>query len=87
MCNFILEDGNYQISGIDIEDLVVALYVFCHEQIKCKNISFSLDPVDPKNPMGPFMKKVCWPDSVEGFNILAGTKFADIMFEADWIMK
>ncbi len=49
-------------SDIDINDLAVALYVFCNEEIKSKNISFSLDAVDEKHPDGDFYKKVVWPD-------------------------
>lgn len=28
-----------------------------------------------------------WPDREEGRNIIDGTEFSEIMFEADWIMK
>lgn len=67
ICSFILSD-NAMIgaaggdSDIDINDLAVALYVFCNEEIKSKNISFSLDAVDEKHPDGDFYKKVVWPD-------------------------
>jgi hypothetical protein len=33
------------------------------------------------------MKKVVWPDHEVKKSLIAGTQFADIMFEADWIMK
>jgi hypothetical protein len=64
--------------------------VFCDRSIDCKNISFSLDPLVPSNPEGPWQKKVVWPDNELGpsrASVLAGTEFAEIMFEADWIMK
>ena len=64
--------------------------MFCDRSIGCKNISFSLDPLVPSNPEGPWQKKVVWPDNELGASrasVLAGTEFAEIMFEADWIMK
>ena len=92
ICSFILSDGQDWAaaggdSGIDIKDLAVALYVFCNDNIKSKNISFSLDAVDERNPDGDFQKKVVWPDESEGRPIIAGTRFSEIMFEADWVMK
>jgi hypothetical protein len=33
------------------------------------------------------MKKVVWPDNEEKRQLLSGTEFSEIMFEADWIMK
>jgi hypothetical protein len=44
--------GGY--SGIDFNDLACALFVFCNEGVSCKNLSFSLDPVDERNPEGDF---------------------------------
>jgi YD repeat-containing protein len=44
--------------------------------------SFSLDPADPKNPEGPWLKAVYRPE-----NILAGTQFGQTLFEADWLLK
>ena len=70
-----------------MRDLAVALFVFCNDGVTCKNLSFSLDPVDERNPEGDFQKKVVWPDATEGRQLIAGTEFAEIMFEADWIMK
>ena len=49
-------------TGIDLNDLAVALFVYCNEAVECKDISFSLDPVDETNPKGDFQKKVVWPD-------------------------
>jgi hypothetical protein len=72
---------------INLNDLAVALLVYYEKSIQCKNISFSLDPAVPSNPEGPFMKKVVWPDHEVKKSLIAGTQFADIMFEADWIMK
>ncbi len=72
---------------INLNDLAVALLVYYEKSIECKNISFSLDPAVPSNPEGPFQKKVVWPDKEENKSLIAGTEFAEIMFEADWIMK
>lgn len=41
-------------SGIDFNDLAVALYVYCNQDIQCKNVSFSLDPVDEREPEGEY---------------------------------
>ena len=41
-------------TGIDLNDLAVALSVFCNEAVRSKSISFSLDPLDEKNPKGDF---------------------------------
>jgi len=94
ICSFILSDSKSYSSalagsdtGIDMRDLAVALFVFCNDGVTCKNLSFSLDPVDERNPEGDFQKKVVWPDATEGRQLIAGTEFAEIMFEADWIMK
>jgi hypothetical protein len=73
--------------NIKIEDLLVPLLVYYDPNIKHKIISFSLDPADAKNPKGPTQRKVFYPDEVEGFEVLRGTEFGEIMFEADWLMK
>lgn len=73
-----------------MNDLAVALYIFCNPDIKTKSISFSLDSLDEKNPEGDYLKKVVYPDDYEenkGMTLIAGTEFSEIMFEADWLMK
>ena len=50
-------------TGIDLNDLAVALFVYSSEAAESKNISFSLDPADEKNPYGNFQKKVVYPDA------------------------
>jgi hypothetical protein len=67
--------------------LASALLVFLDPSILIKNISFSLDPAVPTNPEGPFQRKVIWPDESIGRNVLEGTEFEEVMFEADWVMK
>ena len=41
-------------TGIELNDLAVALFVYCNEAVQSKNISFSLDPFDENNPNGDF---------------------------------
>ena len=75
------------LEGVTMSDLAVCLKIYYDPSIKHKGISFSLDPYDPKTPDGPYMRKVFWPDEVEGRAIIAGTKVGDDLFEADFILK
>ena len=92
---YLLRRGGQKISksidlnreGVTMSDLAVCLKIYYDPSIKHKGISFSLDPYDPKNPDGPYMRKVYWPDEAEGRPILAGTKVGDDLFEADFILK
>ena len=79
--------ANNNKSLCNLEDLAIILKILYDPSIKCKNISFSLDPFDPTNPMGPYYKKVYYPDVIEGRRILGGTRLGEEMFEADYIMK
>ena len=59
LCSFILSNTSKVAvaggtTGIDLSDLAVALFVYCNDAVKCKNISFSLDPLDEKFPEGDF---------------------------------
>ena len=92
ICNMIVNNSQKNTlvtknEDINLNDLAVALLVYCDKNIECKNISFSLDPAVPSNPEGPFQKKVVWPDNEAKRALIAGTQFSEIMFEADWIMK
>ena len=42
---------------------------------------FSLDPADPSNPAGPWLKAVYRP------KILEGSELGNVMFKADWLLK
>ena len=72
---------------INLEDLAVFLKILYDPSITYKNISFSLDPYEPTNPNGPFMRKVFYPDELEKRQILQGTKIGEDMFLADYLMK
>ena len=37
--------------------------------------------------MGPYYKKVFYPDVIENKRILGGTRLGEEMFEADYLMK
>ena len=78
---------NLSQQGINIEDLIVPLKIYYDPEIKCKSISFSLDPFEPTNPEGDFMRKVFYPDELEKRSILESTKFGEVMFEADFVLK
>ncbi len=72
---------------VNLEDLAVILKILYDKTITHKNISFSLDPFDPKNPTGEFMRKVFYPDVYEKKKILEGTKLGEDMFIADFLLK
>ncbi|MFN7923550.1 MAG: hypothetical protein U0Q16_25845 [Bryobacteraceae bacterium] len=46
-------------------------------------VAFSLDPFDPKNPRGPWLRAVYLPKE----ELLAGTGIGKAMFDADWLLK
>ena len=79
--------NNNKKSLCNLEDLAIILKILYDPSIKCKNISFSLDPYEPTNPMGPYYKKVFYPDVIENKRILGGTRLGEEMFEADYLMK
>jgi YD repeat-containing protein len=68
------------LAGLKAQDLDVALRLAYSESPE--EVAFSLDPADPKNPRGPLLQKVYYPDEV-----LAGTDFGRAMFDADWLLK
>ncbi len=73
--------------NIQIEDLAVPLMIYFDPSIQIKQISFSLDPKDKNNPSGPLQEKVYWPDNYYNRRIVGDTKFGDILYETDFIMK
>jgi YD repeat-containing protein len=72
--------SNAAFSGIKAEDFAVAMSLVYSDSPE--EAAFSLDPADPKNPRGPWLQKVYYPDG-----ILAGTDFGKAMFAADWLLK
>ncbi|MFA5875959.1 MAG: hypothetical protein WC901_04700, partial [Candidatus Margulisiibacteriota bacterium] len=72
----LLGDQTNSVSGINPEDLAVALKaVYWGEDPE-----FSLDPADPQNPSGPNLKAVY-------YGPIENTSFGQAMFDADWRMK
>jgi YD repeat-containing protein len=54
------------------------------------NIWFTLDPADPKNPRGKWMKGIWGPNDPPNdlpAKLLPGTPAGTVMFEADWLLK
>jgi hypothetical protein len=74
------------VKGISLEHLAVALLITYSTNNQYEP-SFSLDPYEPTNPSGPYMRKVYYPDEFLHEQLLQGTTFGEIMFEADWILK
>jgi hypothetical protein len=74
--------GDEQTTGPSLraEDLAIALrLVFSPDS---QDPQFTLDPADPQNVRGEWLKAVYIPEQV-----LAGTAFGQAMFEADWLLK
>ncbi|KAL4503382.1 hypothetical protein ABPG72_000988 [Tetrahymena utriculariae] len=76
-----------EFSGAEPDDLALCLKVYCDQSINNKTISFSLDPWEENKPDGEFQRKVLYPDILEKKKILSGSKFSELMFECDYLMK
>lgn len=79
-CLVLVGDKNLSVPSIKVEDLAVAL-----ESVfgpAAQDPQFSLDPADPRNPKGKWLKAVYIPKKIIG-----GTSFGMAMFEADWLLK
>ena len=81
------QKSNKHSTYINLEDVAVFLKILYDPTIKNKSISFSLDPFEPTNPTGPYMRKVFYPDKLEKKQILQGTKVGEDMFLADYLLK
>jgi hypothetical protein len=66
------------VPSVKAEDLAVALLCVFEN----RDPQFSLDPADPRNPRGKWLKAVYIPEQ-----IIAGTQFGKALFEADWLLK
>ncbi|MCK4428297.1 MAG: hypothetical protein KAW16_07435 [candidate division Zixibacteria bacterium] len=73
-------DEDISLPSINPEDLAVAL--MCVYGSFPQDPQFSLDPADPKNPEGEWLKTVYIPEE-----IIAGTEFGKALLEADWLLK
>lgn len=58
--------NSFDKNDLNLFDLVVPLKIFYDTSIKNKNISVSLDPLDPTKPDGQLYKKVYYPLELEG---------------------
>ena len=73
-------DENRSLSSIKPEDMAIALIsVFGPNP---QDPQFTLDPADPQNPRGKWLKAVYIPEEIIG-----GTAFGQTLFEADWLLK
>jgi len=76
----LLGDGDPALPGLRAEYLAAAL--LCVYAPDARDPSFSLDPADPKDPNGPWMRaKYYMPRAIRR------TDFARVMYEADWLLK
>jgi len=79
-CVVLVGERDISLPPMKPEDLAIALLsVYAPDP---QDLQFSLDPADPQNPRGEWLKKVYYPEE-----ILAGTSFGKAMFEADWLLK
>lgn len=76
-------DENISLPSMKPEDLAVALIsVFGSDHVPPQDPQFSLDPADPNNPRGKWLRAVYMPEQIIG-----GTEFGKALFEADWLLK
>jgi YD repeat-containing protein len=76
-------DGDISLPPMDLSYFAVA------EQLVSQGyeeIWFTLDPDDPKNPRGKWMKCIWGPPGLPA-DLLPGTPPGNVMFEADWLLK
>jgi hypothetical protein len=79
-CIVLIGDKNLSVPSVRAEDLAVAIAsVYGQSPF---DPEFSLDPDDPHNPRGPWLKAVYIPE-----NAIEGTGFGKTMFETDWLLK
>ncbi|MEM3433286.1 MAG: hypothetical protein QXP27_03820 [Candidatus Methanomethyliaceae archaeon] len=80
-------DGDVHLPPMDLSYFAVA------EQLVSQgydNIWFTLDPADPQNPRGKWMKAIWGPNTPPHdlpAKLLPGTPAGTVMFEADWLLK
>ena len=79
-CIVLVGTKDLAVPSINTQDLAVAC--LCVSGPIPQDPQFSLDPADPRNPEGEWLKAVYMPE-----NIVAGTAFGKAMFEADWLLK
>lgn len=73
-------DENASLPLIKAEDLAVAVMLVYGPTPQ--DAQFTLDPDDPLNPRGKWLKAVYMPEQIIG-----GTEFGNTLYEADWLLK
>ena len=76
----LIGDESISVPSVKPEDLAVAL--LCVFGPNPQDPQFSLDPADPRNPRGEWLKAVYIPQE-----IIQGTPFGQAMFVSDWLLK
>jgi len=78
----LIGDGEPTLPPVRLDDFKVVLQiVYGHHPGEPSDPTFSLDPADPDNPAGPWLRRAYMPQ------LLAGTHMGDVMFRADWVLK
>jgi len=76
-------DGDISLPPMDLSYFAVA------EQLVSQGydtVWFTLDPADPRNPRGKWMRCIWGPPGLPA-DLLSGTPPGNVMFEADWLLK
>lgn len=79
-CIVLIGDQDLSVPSINARDLAVAL--MCVFGPEPQDPQFSLNPADPRNPKGKWLKAVYIPEE-----IIRSTVFGNALFEADWLLK
>lgn len=78
----LLGDGNPSLPPLRLDDFATAVrVVYGHHPGGPNDPTFSLDPADPDNPAGDWLRPVYLP------GLLEITHMGDVMLRADWVLK
>ncbi|MDP2913222.1 MAG: hypothetical protein Q8N91_04365 [Candidatus Omnitrophota bacterium] len=78
----LIGDGNPELPAVRLDDFIAAIQVVYGDHPgEPEDPTFSLDPENPANPAGDWLRAVYSP------GMLAGTHMGDVMFKADWMLK
>lgn len=81
--------GKDKRNSLKMEQLALPLLMYYDDTVppQCKSICFSLDPVSVKDFDKGQEKVFVFPDKKMGKPYIYGTKFGEVLFEADFLMK